>query len=92
MLELMVVAAIAVLILGPDEVRRLAKVAGKWMGEVRRMSDEFTSELKREAELLDIREKTLALEKKKLATPEKTDDESLKNYHATDNQSPTQPS
>ena len=49
-------ALIGILFLKPDELRRMARTAGQWITKIRRMSNEFKSELIREADLQDLRD------------------------------------
>ena len=43
--EGLVIALIAVLLIKPEELRVAARTAGRWMREMRKMSNEFMSEL-----------------------------------------------
>ena len=92
LINLIVLAAIAVMILGPKEVYRLAHKLGKWMREVQKMSEEFTAELTREADALDEREKSTAIERNAFASGKEYSPDDLKNYHGGDTDSPGQPS
>jgi sec-independent protein translocase protein TatB len=56
-LELIVVAIVALLVLGPERLPKAARTAGRWIGRVRRMAHQFSSELDRQIELEELREK-----------------------------------
>ncbi len=56
-IELVVVGIIALLVLGPERLPKAARTAGKWVGRARRMVSQFTSELDRQIELEELREK-----------------------------------
>lgn len=61
--EGLLLALIAVLFLRPNELRSIARKAGYWISEMRRMSAEFTGELSREADLMELRETAREIEK-----------------------------
>ena len=55
--ELLVVAVVALLVIGPKDLPLALRSAGKWMGKVRRMSNHFRAGVEtmiREAELAEI--------------------------------------
>ena len=55
--ELLVVAIVALLVIGPKDLPLALRTAGKWIGKVRRMSNHFRSGVEtmiREAELAEI--------------------------------------
>ena len=54
--EGLLVALIGVIFLKPRELSDVATRVGKWIRRIRKMSDEFTSDLKREIDRLDVRE------------------------------------
>jgi Sec-independent protein translocase protein TatA len=54
--QLILLAAIGVLLLGPREVQRLAGKLGRWMREMQKISQEFSRELQREVELSELQE------------------------------------
>lgn len=56
-LELVVVAVVALLVLGPERLPKAAVQAGRWMGRARRMVNQFSSEMERQIELEELREK-----------------------------------
>lgn len=56
-LELIVVAVVALLVFGPERLPRVARDAGRWVGRARRMVSQFSSEMERQIELEDLREK-----------------------------------
>jgi Sec-independent protein translocase protein TatA len=51
--QLLLIALIAVIVMKPDELRRSMSALGRWMGQMRRLSREFTSELSREADEIE---------------------------------------
>ena len=48
--ELLVILLVALLVLGPTKLPTAVREAGKWMGELRRMSSGFQSEVRRALE------------------------------------------
>lgn len=55
--ELLLVAVVALLVIGPKDLPLALRTAGKWIGKVRRMSNHFRSGVEtmiREAELAEI--------------------------------------
>jgi sec-independent protein translocase protein TatB len=55
--ELLVVAVVALLVIGPKDLPLALRTAGRWMGKVRRMSNHFRAGVEtmiREAELAEI--------------------------------------
>lgn len=55
--ELLLVAVVALLVIGPKDLPLALRTAGKWMGKVRRMSNHFRAGVEtmiREAELAEI--------------------------------------
>lgn len=55
--ELLLVAVVALLVIGPKDLPMALRTAGKWLGKVRRMSNHFRSGVEtmiREAELAEI--------------------------------------
>ena len=54
--ELLVIVVVAILVIGPNEMPRALRSAGRWVGKLRRMSNHFRSGIDamiREAELED---------------------------------------
>lgn len=56
-LELVVVAVVALLVFGPERLPKVARDAGRWVGRARRMVNQFSSEMERQIELEELREK-----------------------------------
>ena len=57
-LEIVIIAAIALVILGPERLPRAARTAGLWVGRARRMVADVKSDIDREireSELADMR-------------------------------------
>lgn len=55
--ELLLVAVVALLVIGPKDLPMALRTAGKWMGKIRRMSGHFRAGVEtmiREAELAEI--------------------------------------
>jgi len=46
--EILVIAVVALIVVGPDEFPRLVRAAGRWIGKVRRYVSELRDELDRE--------------------------------------------
>ncbi len=55
-LELVIVAVIGLLVLGPERLPHAARAAGKWVGKARRMVNQFSREIDRQIEADEIRE------------------------------------
>ena len=58
--ELLVIVIIAVIVIGPSEMPRAMRTAGRWIGQVRRVSAHFRTGIDamvREAELEDMEKK-----------------------------------
>lgn len=56
--EILVIAVVAILVVGPKDLPRLMKGVGEWVGKARRMAAHFQSgvdEMIRQAELEDLR-------------------------------------
>ena len=57
-LEIVIIAAIALIVLGPERLPRAARTAGLWVGRARRMVNEVKADIDREireSELADLR-------------------------------------
>ena len=54
-LELVIVAIISLLVLGPERLPVAARTVGKWVGRARRMTGQFTKEIDRQVELDELR-------------------------------------
>ncbi|MEK9625664.1 MAG: Sec-independent protein translocase protein TatB [Gammaproteobacteria bacterium] len=57
-LEIVIIAAIALVVLGPERLPRAARTAGMWVGRARRMVADVKSDIDREireSELADMR-------------------------------------
>ena len=56
--ELLVIAAVALIVIGPKELPGVLRSVGHWMGKIRRMASDFQSqfnEAMREAEMADLK-------------------------------------
>ncbi|TBW37994.1 twin-arginine translocase subunit TatB [Siculibacillus lacustris] len=56
--EILIIAVVALIVVGPKELPQLLRVAGQWAARARRMAGEFQSQMNeaiREAELDDVR-------------------------------------
>ena len=51
--ELVVIAIVALLVVGPDRLPGLARDAGRWAGRIRRLADNARHELERELRLTE---------------------------------------
>ena len=49
--ELVIIAVIALLVVGPDKLPAFAQKAGKWIGKIRRLKNNLQRELKQELSL-----------------------------------------
>jgi Tat protein translocase TatB subunit len=50
--EILVIFAIALVVLGPEKLPRLAATIGRWIGRARAMARQFREQLEQEAETL----------------------------------------
>ena len=61
--ELLVIVVVAILVIGPKDMPRAMRTAGRWIGKMRRMSGHFRAgvdEMVRQAEIEDMEEKWAA--------------------------------
>jgi len=56
-LELVLIAVIALLVLGPERLPVAAKTAGTWLGKAKRMVNQFTQEIDRQVKADEIRKR-----------------------------------
>ncbi len=64
--ELLVIASLAIIVVGPKDLPRLMRTLGQWMGKARAMAKEFQKsfdDIAREAELDELRQQVDALRK-----------------------------
>jgi sec-independent protein translocase protein TatB len=57
--HILVIAVVALIVIGPKELPTVLRTAGQWMGKVRRMASEFQSQFQeamREAEMADVKQ------------------------------------
>jgi len=54
-MELLIVAVIALLVLGPERLPIAARNAGRWFGKARRMVNQFSREIDRQIEAEELR-------------------------------------
>lgn len=52
--ELILVAAIALVVIGPDHIPSFAKSLGKWIAKIKKLMDDTRSEVIRELEMPEI--------------------------------------
>lgn len=72
--EIVVIAVIALVVVGPKELPRLMRMAGKFAAQARRMAGEFQSafnQMARESELEDMRREIEALKRNNPVTETK---------------------
>jgi sec-independent protein translocase protein TatB len=50
--EILVIFAIALVVLGPEKLPRLARTIGRWLGRARAMARQFREQLEQEADAL----------------------------------------
>lgn len=53
--EMMLIAVVALVVLGPERLPKVAKQAGEWMGKLRRYVDDVKSDINRQMELDELR-------------------------------------
>jgi sec-independent protein translocase protein TatB len=53
--EMVVLAVVALVVLGPERLPKVAKQAGAWMGKLRRYVDDVKSDINRQMELAELR-------------------------------------
>ncbi|MFM1989853.1 MAG: Sec-independent protein translocase protein TatB [Pseudomonadota bacterium] len=53
--EMVVLAVVALVVLGPERLPKVAKQAGAWMGKLRRYVDDVKSDINRQMELSELR-------------------------------------
>ncbi len=79
--ELMLIAVVALIVVGPKDLPKLMRSAGKFVGQARRMAGEFTAafdQMARETEMEELRQEIEALKKDNIVTKTKRElDESL---------------
>lgn len=88
--ELIVLAIIALVVLGPEKLPHAARMAGAWMGRIRRMIINVQADIESEVAAQEMRERirkemekvtsleTTSVEATKLETTESRDDEPTK--------------
>ena len=62
--ELLVIAVVAVVVVGPKDLPRMMRVAGQWMGRARAMADQFRrsfDDMARQQELEELRAEVMKL-------------------------------
>lgn len=55
MSELTVCFVVALMVLGPERLPKLARTLGRWSGQARAYMRNFTSELERETQVIEIK-------------------------------------
>lgn len=58
--ELIVIFVLALMVLGPERLPRVARTVGRWLGRARQMARNFQYELEREIDLEDLRGQDVA--------------------------------
>lgn len=66
--ELLLVGVVALLVLGPERLPKVARTAGLWLGRARAMAQRFTAEIDRELKAEELRQ-TLREETRQLTEP-----------------------
>ena len=54
--EMVVLAVVALVVIGPERLPKVAKQAGAWMGKLRRYVDDVKSDINRQMELSELRD------------------------------------
>ena len=57
--HILVIAVVALIVIGPKELPTVLRTAGQWMGKIRRMATEFQGQFQeamREAEMADLKQ------------------------------------
>ncbi|KZY61847.1 MULTISPECIES: Sec-independent protein translocase protein TatB [unclassified Oleiphilus] len=55
-LEIIIVAIISLLVLGPERLPKAAATIGKWIGKARRLTSTLSQEIDRQVEIEELRE------------------------------------
>ena len=53
--EMLIIAVVALVVLGPERLPKVAKQAGQWMGKLRKYVDDVKSDINRQMELDELR-------------------------------------
>ena len=53
--EMIIIAVVALVVLGPERLPKVARQAGQWMGKLRRYVDDVKSDINRQMELDELR-------------------------------------
>jgi sec-independent protein translocase protein TatB len=53
--EMLVLAVVALVVIGPERLPKVAKQAGQWMGKLRRYVDDVKTDINRQMELTELR-------------------------------------
>ncbi len=53
--EMLIIAVVALVVLGPERLPKVARQAGQWMGKLRRYVDDVKSDINRQMELEELR-------------------------------------
>ncbi|WP_250655267.1 Sec-independent protein translocase protein TatB [Alkalimarinus coralli] len=56
-LELVLIAVLALLVLGPERLPHAARTAGRWVGKAKRMASNLTEEVDRQLKAEELRER-----------------------------------
>ncbi len=53
--EMLIIAVVALVVLGPERLPRVARQAGQWMGKLRRYVDDVKTDINKQMELDELR-------------------------------------
>ena len=70
--ELLLLFVVALLVLGPERLPKVAGQVGRWAGRARRVADQLRRQLEREASLSDVKSETPSDPPRSVVEPEQS--------------------